>query len=217
MTNTNKPPAPPQQTVAAKPRIDIAELRRQTAMRIIEDGASIAADLLADTTAERRQFPEQDFKRIFLPVITGAAFKNPPPGYTPERIAKEARNCWLMVAGGEVAEVDVIKRDGTVAFTMPALSDSGALDTIQRSESENMKFIEEEFRHQQGLGAIAEQNLIASLNQRLTAISVREPDRKEAERKLSKMREFYGLEKPKDPKEEKKDSNSGFMGEMFFD
>lgn len=209
MTNPQKP--------RAVPKIDLDETKRQDAMRIIADADRATADLLADPRLERRTYPEQDFRRYFLGVFTGEAQRNPPPGYTAKRVTEEARNCWLMVAGSVMAEVDVVNRDGSVAFTIPAMSDSTALNTIQKTEDENMKHMEEEWRHQQGLGAIAERKMIKSLNERLAHISSGEVDVKEAKRKLDIVRKFYGLETDDTEKKDSQETNQGFMGEMIFD
>lgn len=204
------------QSQVKKPQIAQRTPERE-AMRIIEESNNVLEALSNDATSDRRQYPESEFRRNFLPVINGAALKNPPKGMTAEDVKKSAMACWLLVAGSYVGEVDVVNSDGTVAFTMPAISDSSVLSTIQKTGDENMSSIEEEFRESHaGMGRIAETNLINSLNQHLLK-NTNEigPDEKEARRKIEVMRKFYGLTSEKE-EVTNPHSNSDFMGTMSF-
>lgn len=201
---------------AKKPAIDFEETRKKQRMRIIREDEKIMERLLPDSAPERRKYPEPEFRRNFLPIVTGKAYEQLPPGYTKERLRDEANRYWLQIAGGPGYEVEVVNPDGSTAFIVPAIMDTSVLNTAQETDRPSLRHLNRDYQEKViGMPQVAERIMARGLSDKLTRLLSQEPDRKEAVKKIEKMREYYGL--PNEVKEESKENqNDNFMGEMEF-
>jgi hypothetical protein len=195
----------------------IAEMQRQESMRILQDSERAVADLSTPKMTERRKFPEEQFRRNFLPVVSGEAYKRLPPGYTPERLHDEAYNFWCQVAGGPTGEVDVVEPDGTVAFTVPALMDTSIMNIAQPSNRAGLRALNKEYiERSPGMPHVAKTTLQVGLAQQISYMFQNTPDPRETNAKIKKMHEYYGI-KPVEQENKTSGPTDDFLGELSFD
>lgn len=196
-------------------------MQNEQRMQIIKD-EKVVASLLPEKSPTRRQYPESEFRQNFLPVLTGDAYTNLPEGYSPQQVADEATSCWLMIAGGPNAEVDVVNPDGSVAFVVPALMDTSRLNIAQPKDDPGLrKLTNDVFQKVQGLPDVAKRELARGLDRKLTYLaSAGTGDRKVINERISAIRSFYGLPDAGSVNTTQASNgqpNGGFMGEMSFD
>lgn len=208
---------------ASKPVVgSIADrVEREQQMQIVRDEEDIQA-LLPDKgpSPERRRYPESEFRRHFLPVFSGEAAKRLPEGYTPEKLRSDASNYWMRIAGSPNAEVDVIDSRGKVAFTVPALMDTSALVVAQPEARMSLRTLNHDvLERAPGMPHLANRQMAAGLQSKLGYMTSNgQSDLFETKRKISKMREYYGIPEPvtADGSAATK-TNSDDLGEMTFD
>lgn len=200
-----------------KPAIDLETARRNARIRIIREDEETMRSLLPENAPERRKYPEPEFRRNFLPIVTGEAYEKLPPGYTKERLRDEATRYWLQIAGGPGYEVEVVTATGETAFIVPAIMDTSVLNIAQDMNQASLRHLNREFQEKAvGLPQVAERILARGLNEKLSRLLSQEPDRTEAIKKIEKMHEFYGLKDKLKEAEKKNGQNENFMGEMEF-
>lgn len=198
-------------------KFNLKNTREQEAVRILQEGNDLIASLDERNAPERRKYPEQEFRKNFLPIVTGEAYDRLPPGYGAERLREEANSFWLKIAGGPGHEVEVVESDGTVAFIMPALMDTSVINTFQPKNEAGLKQLNSDYQSKViGMPAIASRMIERGLSHKLGQLLSSEPDRAEAAKKIDVMRKYYNLEDP-EAKKEKEQAKTNFMGDMEFD
>lgn len=201
-----------------EPKNRLAKAVNDRTLRMIRADEEIVRQLAPETDTDRPQYPEQEFRRNFLPVITGEALKNLPDGFTPERVFDVATQCWAQIAGSMTQEVDVVEPDGTVAFTVPALMNTFIMDPAQPRTNAGLRAVNQEYQAKiHTLPEVAEKIMSTSLARKLTTLFKDEENVTNAEAKVKKMREYYGIDKTDGGQDQTSAKNTSFMGEMSFD
>lgn len=196
----------------------IADLQRNEAMRILKESEEIIAELDPGKITERRKFPEEQFRRNFLPLVTGEAYEKLPPGYTPERLHDEAFNLWCQVSGGPTNEVDVVEPDGTVAFTVPALMDTSIMNIAQPTDRAGLRALNKEYiERSPGLPHVAKARMQAGLAQQIAYMFQNTPDPRETSENIKRIHNYYGITKPAGEEPKNKVAENNYMGEFKFD
>lgn len=209
----------PRQNIPAPPVSGrLRDRVREVGMRVIMQEEAFIRTLMPEAETDRTRYPEAEFRRHFLPVFSGEAEKNLPPGYTPERLRGEAHTYWATIAGGLSCEVDVVDETGEVVFTVPALSDTSVLNTAQNPNTPGLKNLQEDVLQDiQGRPDVANARLLNGLENKIsTLVSAGTGDRVKTLSRLAKMHAYYGL-KTEDTTVAAPKSSGSFMGEMSFD
>lgn len=197
-------------------RYDLAaRVAEQTQIAVMQDEAFLDANFGTNAT-----LPEKVFRANFLPIITGEAFVRQPNDEARQRLAVEAENLWLRVAGSAAAEVDVVEEDGTVAFTVPASVNARLIDTSQsmRSQDRQLRHDNEDYIHNLSINPEAARvKFTSSLSARLGDLLRPEVAREEDLAKLAKMRAYYGLKPVDGAAPGAAGGSSTSAGEMSFD
>lgn len=211
--------------MTAKPQLNaqaararISDSVKQKTMRMIQQDEELIAQLAPEAAPERRQYPEHEFRRHFLPIVSGEALKALPEGYTPERLLNEATNFWTNISGGLNQEVEVVEPDGTVAFIVPALMDTSIINTAQPKNDAGLRAVNHEFQQRSAsLPHVAARRMEASLSEKLVYLFKDGVDHRDTDAKVKKMREYYGLTEKTDQSDSGSKQDDSFMGEMQFD
>lgn len=187
-------------------------------LKVIQQHEEFIATLMPDADPERSRYPESEFRKHWLPIISGEAVKNLRPGYTAEDLANDTHRYWSQIAGGVSREVEVIDSNGEVAFIVPALADTSALNIAQSRTEPGLKILQDEvLKDVQGRPDVADARMINGLERKIAHMtSAGTGDRKRTIERINKMHEYYGLKTDK-PEEKKVGGMSDFMGEMSFD
>lgn len=167
---------------------------------------------------QRPKLPEAVFRRNFLPILTGEAFARQPDDAARQRLAAEAENIWLNIAGAPGVEVDVVEEDGTVAFTVPAMVNASLIATPQSMErsARALRHDNEDYLHELSTNPdAARARFTNNLSGRLNTLLRPEEARAEDQAKLDKMHSYYGIK----GKSKEADANvaQASAGEMSFD
>lgn len=189
-------------------------------IRLVKKGEELVSQLDPSKTPERRKYSESEFRRNFLPVISGEAYDRLPPNYTPERLHDEATNFWMNIAGGPGYEVEVVEADGRTAFIVPAMMDTSIISTFQPQDRAGLRQLTADYQSKLiGLPVAADNMLRRGLRSHLSTLFTSEPDQKAAIKRLDVIRDYYGIEKvaKEEGSSSTPDSSSGgYMGEMEF-
>ncbi len=210
MSQTKKP--------VSKIEGSIANIQREESLKIIRESEKAVTSLLPDVSPTRRKFPESSFREHFLPVVSGEAYKNLPPDYTPERLYNEAYNYWCQVAGGPTMEVEVVEPDGSVAFIVPALMDTSVMNISQPRDRVGLRAANKEYiERSPGLPHVAKVQMQRSLATQINHMFQNQQDPRQSRERVKKMREYYGLPTEAQENVSEKQQASGFMGDLSFD
>lgn len=197
---------------------DISSRVRERELRVIQKDEEVIRSLMPDTDSTRRQYPESEFRRHFLPVFSGEAYKNLPEGYTAQQLNDDAHRYWIQVAGSAHNEVEVTEPDGSVAFIVPALSDTSVLKISQPQDDAGLRHLQKEVLERvQGLPHVASRQMMQGLERKIAYMtSNSKGDEIKAVKRISEIRKYYDLEDTSlDTVKSKAEVN--FMGDMDFD
>lgn len=204
--------------VGGKRTFDPASAVDKSVMRMIEAETRRIMDV-PDSNPNTRRFPEHLFRRNFLPIISGEAYRALPEGKTAEELHEEATGLWLNIAGSMYAEVDVVDGFGKVVFTMPALADTSGLNTTLEVSDPGLASVTENYHRKiSGLPEFAARDLTVGLNRKLLKLLSNPPGEKQGQSKMDKIRDYYGLnDLKKEEEQQKKAAEPDDLGDMSFD
>lgn len=199
---------------------DFKSTQETEAIKLLKKSEEAISQLDPSKLIERRKYSESEFRRNFLPVMSGEAYSRLPPGYTPERLYEEATDFWMNIAGGPGYEVEVIEADGRTAFIVPAMMDTSIINTFQPKDKAGLRQLTSEYQSKLiGLPVAANNILKRGLTSHIATLFTSEPDQKSAIKKIDAIMDYYGVERVgagKENKEQAKPVDQGYMGEMEF-
>lgn len=166
--------------------------------------------LVVKPSKELNQLPENIFESVFLPFFCG------------ERKVSEQPDIlvtWIGIAGTPGKEVEIIDARGKVLFNVPAMADTGVVDSMNKNGGQRMfDLIGTYMLHTSALPALGARYLNSVLGERMNKLMTESPTFKDSEAKWIEIFTRYDKIK-KDPKEILVEENKGKLGsdEMFFE